>query len=265
MGMNIQEAAQRLAQAERTKQPIAPLTETNPNMTVDDAYRIQLAQIEEKKAQGATVAGLKIGLTSKAMQDMLGVYTPDYGFILNTMVHDEDAPINASAYIEPRVEFELAFYFKKTLQGTVTIDDVIDAVDYVVPSIEIIDSRIADWKIKFEDTVSDNGSSAGAILSSTKTKLSDIADITAIPVKAYKNGEFFDEATTAAVLGNPLEAVVWLANAVREYGITIQAGTFVLSGAVSKAVPFVAGDVFEADFGPLGKVRAAFAKEAVVK
>lgn len=263
--MDIQQAAQQLLQAEQTKQAIAPLTETYPAITVDDAYRIQLAQIEAKKAGGATVSGLKIGLTSKVMQEMLGVYTPDYGFILNTMVHEEDAPINASAYIQPKVEFELAFYFKKTLQGTVTVEDVIDAVDYVVPSIEIIDSRIADWKIKFEDTVSDNGSSAGAVLGSTKTKLEDIEDITAIPMKAYKNGEFFDEATSAAVLGNPLEAVVWLANAVREYGITVQAGTFVLSGAVSKAVPFEAGDVFEADFGALGRVRANFAKEAVTK
>lgn len=263
--MDIQQAAQQLAQAEQTKQPIAPFTDTVPTITVDDAYRIQLAQVEAKQAQGATVAGLKIGLTSKVMQDMLGVYTPDYGFILNTMVYDEQTPIATSAFIQPKVEFELAFYFKKTLQGTVTVDDVIDAVDYVVPAIEIIDSRIADWRIRFEDTVADNGSSAGAILGKTKTKLADIADITAVPMKAYKNGEFFDEATSAAVLGNPLEAVVWLANAVREYGITIQAGTFVLSGAVSKAVPFAAGDVFEADFGPLGKVRTTFAKEAIVK
>lgn len=263
--MDIQQAAQQLAQAEHTKQPIAPLTETHPNITVDEAYRIQLAQIEAKKAQGATVAGLKIGLTSKAMQDMLGVYTPDYGFILNTMVYDEATPVNASAFIQPKVEFELAFYFNKTLQGTVTLADVIDAVDYVVPAIEIIDSRIADWRIRFEDTVADNGSSAGAIIGSTKTKLSDIADITAVPMKAYKNGAFFDEATSAAVLGNPLEAIVWLANAVRDYGITIQAGTFALSGAVSKAVPFAAGDVFEADFGPLGSVRASFVKEAVTK
>lgn len=263
--MDIQQAAKQLLQAEQTKKPIAPFTETEPTITVDDAYRIQLAQIEAKKAQGARVAGLKIGLTSKAMQDMLGVYTPDYGFILNTMVHDEATPISVNAYIQPKAEFELAFYFKKTLQGTVTLQDVIDAVDYVVPAIEIIDSRIEDWRIRFEDTVADNGSSAGAILGSTKTKLADVVDITAVPMKAYKNGVFFDEATSAAVLGNPLEAVVWLANAVREYGITIQAGTFVLSGAVSKAVPFEAGDVFEADFGPLGNVRAAFAKEAIVK
>lgn len=263
--MDIQQAAQALRQAENTKQAIAPLTETYPTITVDDAYRIQLAQIDAKQAAGATVAGLKIGLTSKVMQDMLGVYTPDYGFILNTMVHDEDVAVDVTQYLQPKVEFELAFYFKKTLQGTVTLDDVIDAIDYVVPAIEIIDSRIADWKIKFEDTVADNGSSAGAILGATQTKLADIEDMTAIPMRAYKNGEFFDEATSAAVLGNPLEAVVWLANAVRDYGITVQAGTFVLSGAVSKAVPFEDGDVFEADFGALGRVRASFSKEAVTK
>ena len=263
--MDIQRAAQQLIQAEQTKQPIAPLTKTMPIITADDAYRIQLAQIAVKQAQGAHISGLKIGLTSKVMQDMLGVYTPDYGVILNTMVHDEQTPVFVNRYIQPKVEFELAFYFHKTVQGTVTIEDVIDAIDYVVPAIEIIDSRIADWQIRFEDTVADNGSSAGVILGKTKTKLADIADITAVPMQAFKNDVLFDEATSAAVLGNPLEAVVWLANAIREYGMTIQAGTFVLSGALSKAVPFEAGDVFEANFGGLGQVSVAFAEEAIVQ
>ena len=263
--MNIEQIAQSLLQAEQTKKPIRPLTEMYVGLTPDDSYRIQLAQIEAKKQQGAQVKGFKIGLTSKAMQEMLGIHTPDYGFILNSMVYDENTPIDPSAYIQPKVEFELAFYFKKTLQGTVTLEDVIEAVDYVVPSIELIDSRIEDWNIRFEDTIADNGSSAGAILGATKTKLADIEDISTVQMKAYKNGELFDEATSAAVLGNPLKAVVWLANAIHEYGITIQAGTFVLSGAVSKAVPFVAGDQFEADFGPLGSVRAIFSKEVVVK
>ncbi|OCS84664.1 2-keto-4-pentenoate hydratase [Caryophanon tenue] len=261
--MNIEQVAQRLLEAERTKKTIAPLTETMPHITVDDAYRIQIAQIAAKKAQGATVKGLKIGLTSKVMQDMLGVYTPDYGFILDTMVFD--STIDVTPFIQPKVEFELAFFFKQALTGTVTVEDVIAAVDYVVPAIEIIDSRIADWRIQFEDTVADNGSSAGAVLGTTKTKLVDVEDITAIPMTASKNGKAFDTATSAAVLGNPLEAVVWLANAIREYGVMIEPGMFVLSGAVSKAVTFEAGDVFEADFGALGKVSATFAKEVGIR
>ena len=261
--MDIQAAARALQEAERTKQPIAPLTDTYEVISADDAYRIQLAQIAEKQTNGDRVKGLKIGLTSKAMQDMLGVYTPDYGFILESMVFERT--IDVDRFIQPKVEFELAFVFKQALAGNVTVTDVIAAVDYVVPAIEVIDSRIADWRIKFEDTVADNGSSAGAVFGDTKTKLEDIADITAIPMTASKNGEVFDTATSAAVLGNPLEAVVWLANAIREYGVMIEPGMFVLSGAVSKAVTFEAGDVFEADFGALGKVSATFAKEVGIR
>lgn len=262
--MDIQKLAGQLLEAEATKQAIAPLTETNPSIQPADAYAIQLHQIEQKKQQGAIVKGLKIGLTSKAMQEMLGVYTPDYGFILDTMVFQETEPVPVERFLQPKVEFEIAFIFNKALKGPdVTVADVIDATDYVVPSIEIIDSRIADWKIKFEDTVADNGSSAGAILGQKATPLSAIEDITAIEMKAWKNGEMIDEATSAAVLGNPLNAVVWLANALSDYGVSIEPGMFALSGALSKAVPFEAGDSFEADFGVLGKVSATFAKVEV--
>lgn len=264
--MNIQEAAQQLLEAERTKAPIAPLTTTYKEISAQQAYHVQLAGIEEKVKNGATVKGLKIGLTSKAMQDMLNVHTPDYGFILNTMIYGEEEAITADSFLQPKVEFEIAFVFKKALSGAgVTVEDVIDAVDYVVPAVEIIDSRIADWKIKFEDTVADNGSSAGAILGSQRTKLAEIEDITAIPMTVTKNGEWMDEATSAAVLGNPLKAVVWLAQALDEYGISIEPGMFVLAGALSKAVPFTAGDRFEADFGVLGKVSTNFAKEVMMK
>lgn len=262
--MEIQKLASQLLQAEATKQAIAPLTEAEPSIQPADAYAIQLHQIEQKKRQGALVKGLKIGLTSKAMQDMLGVYTPDYGFILDTMVFQETAPVPVTRFIQPKVEFEIAFVFNKVLKGPdVTVADVIDATAYVVPAVEIIDSRIADWKIKFEDTVADNGSSAGAILGGKATPLSEIEDITAIRMNVSKNGEYIDGATSAAVLGNPLNAVVWLANEICHYGVQIEPGMFVLSGALSKAVPFGAGDYFEADFGVLGKVSATFAKVEV--
>jgi len=264
--MDIQYLSNQLIQAEVTKQPIAPLTETNPNITPADAYAIQLAQIEQKKARGAKVKGLKIGLTSKAMQEMLGVYTPDYGFVLDTMVFDEAQGLESVQFIQPKVEFEIAFVFNKALKGpNVTVQDVIDATAYVVPAIEIIDSRIADWKIKFEDTVADNGSSAGAILGSKRTLLRDINDISKIKMTVMKNGEFLDEATSDAVLGNPLNAIVWLANEVGTYGISIEPGMFVLSGALSKAVLFEQGDRFTADFGVLGNVTVFIAKEVVMK
>lgn len=256
--MEIQKIARKLLDAELFKQPIAPLTESETSITADDAYRIQLYQIERKVSEGAVVKGLKIGLTSKVMQEMLNVHTPDYGFILDTMVFQEHRAIDTEQFIQPKVEFEIAFVFKKALQGpNVTVQDVIDATDYIVPSIEIIDSRIENWRIKFEDTVADNGSSAGAILGTRKTLLSNV-DIADIGMTVYKNDECIDKATSDAVLGNPLNAVVWLANEVSRYAISIQPGMFVLSGALSKALPFTNGDHFKADFGELGEVSISF-------
>ena len=264
--MNIEKIAEQLLAAEQTKQPIQPLTETYTAISPKEAYEIQLAQIQRKINDGATVKGLKIGLTSKAMQEMLGVYTPDYGFVLDSMVYDEVSALDGRQFIQPKVEFEIAFVFKKALKGpNITVADVIDAVDYVVPAVEVIDSRIVDWKIKFEDTVADNGSSAGAILGQKKTPLANIQDITNVKMTVTQNGEFLDEATSAAVLGNPLNAVVWLVNEVSAYDISIEPGMFVLAGALSKAVLFEAGDVFEADFSELGKVSVNILQEAVKK
>lgn len=264
--MSIQIMAKALLEAERTKKPIAPLTESNKNITAAEAYAVQLAQVRQKINRGAKVKGLKIGLTSKAMQEMLNVYTPDYGFILDTMVYDEVDGLLTDSFIQPKVEFEIAFVFDKELKGPkVTVQDVIDATAYVVPAVEIIDSRIENWNIKFVDTVADNGSSAGAILGKKRTPLKDIDDITSIPMIVKKNGEFLDEAKSSAVLGNPLNAVVWLANEVSAYDISIKPGMFVLSGALSKAVTFEPGDEFEADFGILGKVNANIMKEVVKK
>jgi len=263
--MDLQTIAQKLRDAEISKQPIAPLTETEKNITADDAYRIQLHQIQQKISEGAVVKGLKIGLTSKAMQEMLNVHTPDYGFVLDSMVYAEHAAVDTEQFIQPKVEFEIAFVFKETLKGPgVTIEDVIRATDYVVPSVDIIDSRIEDWRIKFEDTVADNGSSAGALLGSKKTPLAAI-DIADIAMTVYKNGESIDQATSSAVLGNPLNAVVWLANEVGRFDIAIEPGMFALSGALSKAVPFTDGDRFTADFGELGEVSISFQPAEVTK
>ncbi|MDN7242243.1 2-keto-4-pentenoate hydratase [Planococcus sp. N028] len=263
--MELQAIAQKLRDAEIAKKPIAPLTETEAQLTAEDAYRIQLHQIQQKVSEGAVVRGLKIGLTSKAMQEMLNVHTPDYGFVLDTMVFQEQSAINAERFIQPKVEFEIAFVFKEALKGPgVTVEDVIRATDYVVPSIEIIDSRIEDWRIKFEDTVADNGSSAGALLGSKRTSLADI-DIANIRMTVFKNEEVIDSATSSAVLGNPLNAVVWLANEVGRYDIAIEPGMFVLSGALSKALPFANGDRFQADFGEVGDVRISFQPAEVKK
>lgn len=259
--MDIQKAASRLAQAEQEKTPIPPLTSGAEAISVEDAYGIQLLQIQKKLQQGAQVKGLKIGLTSKVMQDMFNVRTPDYGHVLDSMVYTEDKAVNMDAFIQPKVEFEIAFILKEDLQGPgVTMEDVLAATDYVVPAIEIIDSRIENWQFKFEDTVADNGSSAGAIFGTKRTS-PDAVDLAEVEMTVYKNGEMFDSAKGEAVMGHPAKAVAWLANAVAEYGITLKAGYFVLAGALSKAVPFETDDVFTADFSELGEVAISFARE----
>lgn len=259
--MNIQQAATSLLLAEENKQPIAPFTSSTEEISVEEAYAIQLFQINEKLKAGATVKGLKIGLTSKVMQEMFNVDTPDFGHILDDMVFDASEPINHQSFIQPKVEFEIAFILKEDLQGPgITAEDVLAATDYVVPAIEIIDSRIADWQFKFEDTVADNGSSAGVVLGTQRTAIQSV-DLSQVVMRAYHNGELFDEATGAAVMGHPANAVAWLANMVGVYDIPLKKGYFILAGALSKAVPFIGGDSFTAKFEGLGEVSVMFNKE----
>ncbi|MCM3767785.1 2-keto-4-pentenoate hydratase [Neobacillus niacini] len=258
--MDIQKAAAALLEAESEKKTIEPFTSTAEEISVEDAYQIQLCQIRRKVENGAVIVGKKVGLTSKAMQEMLKVNQPDYGHILNNMVYNEDEIISVEPFIQPKVEFEIAFVLKKDLQGPgITLNDVIEATDYIVPAVEIIDSRIRDWEIKFEDTVADNGSSAGAILGKQSAAITEV-DLADIGMKVYRNGELLDAATSAAVMGNPALAVAWLANEIGSYGISLRAGEFILAGALSKAIAVEAGDTFTAEFDHLGSVSASFGK-----
>lgn len=194
------------------------------------------------------------------MQEMLNVNEPDYGHLLNDMMYGDGDTISLNKFIQPRIEFEIAFVLKRDLTGPgVTMNDVIDATDYVVPALEIIDSRIKDWQIKFEDTVADNGSSAGAIIGSTNAKLDDL-DLAKVAMTVSRNGEFLDSAFGSAVMGHPAEAVAWLANALGSYGISLYAGEVILSGALSKAIPIEDGDTFTAEFENIGAVTATFKK-----
>lgn len=257
--MDIKQASEALLKAEKTKETIDPFTSHHP-ITKDEAYQIQLRTIDYKVKQGAKIVGKKIGLTSKAMQEMLGVDIPDYGHLLDNMIYKEEEAVSISQFIQPRVEFEIGFVLKEKLQGPgVTDEDVIRATDYVVPAIEIIDSRIHDWKFKFEDTVADNGSSAGAILGEGRKALNEI-DLPKVKMDVYKNNEQIDSAYGSAVLGNPIKAVAWLANEVGAYDITLNPGEIILAGALAKAVPIEAGDSFKADFENLGTVTASFKK-----
>ncbi|MFC3041809.1 2-keto-4-pentenoate hydratase [Virgibacillus xinjiangensis] len=260
MPVTIDDGVFSILDAEKTRKPIEPFTFSSRGISVDEAYQIQLGYVRERTEKGAAIVGKKIGLTSKAMQEMLGVDQPDYGHLLDDMIYENASLISISPFIKPRVEFEIAFILKKDLKGPgVTAENVMDATDYVVPAIEIIDSRIRDWKIKFEDTVSDNGSSAGAIFGEGTCSL-DAIDLPNVEMKVYKNDKFLDEATGAAVMGNPVAAVAWLANAVGEYDISLKAGEKILAGALSKAVDIEGGETFKAEFSGLGTVTATFEK-----
>ena len=251
--------AEMLLAAEQSQKPIPPLTESDPGISVEEAYGIQLLVMEMKKSRGQVVVGKKIGLTSLAMQNMLGVKEPDYGHILDGMVVMEAEKIRTTDLIKPRIEGELAFVLKEDLQGPgVTLTEVIRCSEGVIPSLEIIDSRIVDWKIKLPDTVADNASSARIVLGGTITSLHSL-DLRTVGMVLEKNGEVVATAAGAAVLGHPAQAVAWLANKLAAYGIALRKGEVILSGSLTAAMPIGAGDFVRADFGPLGDVKIKFA------
>jgi 2-keto-4-pentenoate hydratase len=256
--LNIQKIAEDLLEAEKNNQPIEPLTNRFPTISVEDAYNIQLQQIEKKVTNGATIVGKKIGLTSKVMQNMFQVNEPDYGHLLDDMINLDGETISLDEFAQPKLEFEIAFVLKEDLKGPgITILDVIKATDYIAPAFEIIDSRIKNWNIRFEDTVADNGSSARAIIGGNPTRIEEV-DLAHLGMVVYKNGKFLDSAAGAAVMGNPARAVAWLANALGKYDISLHAGEVVLSGALSAAVPIESGDTFTAEFAHIGSVSASF-------
>ncbi|HEV7581694.1 MAG TPA: 2-keto-4-pentenoate hydratase [Mycobacterium sp.] len=252
------ELAADLAQAERSRVPIAPLTSANPDIDVVDAYEIQLINIRQRIAEGARVLGHKVGLSSKAMQQMMGVDEPDYGHLLDEMQVFEDTPVKAGRYLYPRVEVEVGFILSADLPGAgCTEDDVLAATEALVPSIELIDTRITDWKIALCDTIADNASSAGFVLGKARVSPGDI-DVKTIDAVLTRNGEVIAEGRSDAVLGNPVTAVAWLARKVESFGVRLQKGDVVLPGSCTRAIDARAGDEFVADFTGLGSVHLSF-------
>ncbi|MFH0847833.1 MAG: fumarylacetoacetate hydrolase family protein [Chloroflexota bacterium] len=252
--------AAELLTAERLRKPVAPLMERFPELTVDDAYAIQIRVIQQKMSAGAVVVGKKIGLTSRAMQDMFGVREPDYGLILNTAVVPESVPLSLTRLIQPRVESEICFVLKEDLKGPgVNVAKVLQATCGVMPALEIIDSRFRDWKIKIQDTVADSASNAAIILGSKLTRIEDL-DLRLIGLTLERDGEVVATASGAAVLGNPAEAVAWLANRLGEYDVnfSLKAGEFIMSGSLTAALPVAAGTSVRATFDRLGSVSARF-------
>lgn len=250
--------AEALYWAEVRREPIEPLTDRHPELTVREAYEIQLLVLERKLREGGRVVGKKIGLTSPAMQRMLGVDQPDYGHLLDRMQVADGGTIERWRLIQPRIEGEIAFLLKKDLTGPgVGIEDVLVATERVVPALEVIDSRIRDWRIRLADTIADNASSGAFVLGETWHRAEDF-DLAEVEMVLRRRGEEVLQGKGEAVLGHPARAVAWLANALAEFGIGLKAGEIVLSGSLGAAQAVESGDEVEADFGAFGRVSVRF-------
>lgn len=250
------EIAKKLYEADQNNQPIEQITKTYEGLTVDDAYEIQLLNVQKKLDEGNVITGKKIGLTSLAMQKSLGVDTPDFGFLYNSM-EVKDGVIKKDDILQPRMEGELAFILKEDLKDNATVQDVLDATDYVVPALEIVGSRIKDWKLTIVDTVADNASCGMYLLSDIKIDPKEV-DLKEIEMSLYKNDELINQGKGSAVLGDPANAVLWLANSLGKYEVKLNAGDIILAGALTAAIPAVSGDEFTCDYGEFGKLSIKF-------
>jgi 2-oxopent-4-enoate hydratase len=257
------ELADALWQAETTRQPIAPLTEQYDDLAIEDAYAIQGINVRRRIDRGASVIGRKVGLTSKPMQELLGVDEPDYGVLLDEMYVEEGDEVDLARLLQPRIEAELAFVMGRDLEGPgVTAPRALAAIAGVLPALEIVDSRVADWRIKLIDTVADNAS-CGLLTVGGKLTSVERVDLRLIGMALSRNGEVIDTGAGAAILGNPARCVAWLANKFAAFGATLRAGDIILPGAVHRMVPVRPGDVFRAEFADVGPVTVMFSNGKV--
>jgi 2-keto-4-pentenoate hydratase len=255
---DVDRIAQELMAADRARLPIEQLSATSPDMALGDAYRVQQSQVETRIAGGETIVGWKVGLTSAAMQQQLGVDQPDYGPVLSGWHLPDGATIDRSSLIAPRVEAEIGFLLKAPLQGPgVTAADVLRATESVTAAIEVIDSRIRDWKLTLVDTVADMASCARVLLGSDRIDPSGL-DLRLVGVALDRDGEVVETGAGAAVLGDPVAAVAWAANTLGPLGVVLEAGQFVIPGAMHASVPAEAGQTFRARFDRLGSVTVRF-------
>ncbi len=254
----IQKYGDELYDALIARKAVAPLTDREPEITIEDAYKIQQRMIQRRLDKGETIVGKKIGVTSKVVMDMLKVDQPDFGMMTSGMVFNEGEAIPVDTMIAPKAEAEVAFVLKQDLMGPgISAADVLRATDFVVPCFEIVDSRIADWKIKIQDTVADNASCGVLTLGGTCKSPRDI-DLALAGMVLEKNGEVISTSTGAAVQGSPVNAIAWLANTLGRLGIGLKAGEIILSGSQSPLVPVKAGDSLVCSVGGLGSCSVRF-------
>ena len=260
---DIEQAAADLLAAEASRRQIGLMSQRFPGMTLDDAYAIQSAQMAQKLASGRTIAGWKIGLTSKVMQQALKIDTPDSGVLYDDMVFEDGATVPAGRFIQPRVEAEIAFVMKSALDGEVTREAVLAATDYVAPSLEILDTRIlrqdpATGQSRIiTDTVSDNAANAGVVLG-TAQHAPDAHDLRWTGAIVRVNGEVESTGLGAAVQDDPVMGLVWLARRMHQYGQRIEAGQIILSGSFIAPIECPPGTRIDADFGAFGQVQIGF-------
>ncbi len=256
----IRDAAERLLVAERTRTPMRQLSQQYPQLTFDDAYAIQRAGVELRLAEGLTVKGRKIGLTSRAMQQSVNITEPDYGVLYDDMFFADGSTVPLDRFIAIRIEVELAFVLGRPLEGpNCTLFDVLNATDYVTPAIEILDSRIqmkdpvSGSARTIIDTISDNAADAGIITGGRAVRPHDV-DLRWVSALLYQNGVIEESGVAAAVLNHPANGVAWLANKLALHGIGLEAGQVLLAGSFTRPVWVHAGDTFHIDYGPLGSI-----------
>ena len=254
----IRQLGDELYEALTAGKTLSPLTSRGFDITIEDAYHIQQRMLARRLDKGERVIGKKIGVTSKAVMNMLGVHQPDFGYLLDGMVYNEGESIPMNTLIQPKAEGEIAFLMKKDLMGPgVTAADVLAATEGVMACFEIVDSRIQDWKIKIQDTVADNAS-CGVFVLGDKVVDPKKVDLSLCGMVLEKNGEIVVTGAGAATLGNPVNAMVWLTNTLGRLGSPLKAGDVVLSGALGAMVPVQAGDSLRCTIGGIGGCSVRF-------
>lgn len=248
-----------LYEALRSRSMVSPLTEREPEITIEDAYHVSLRMVERRVEDGEQIVGKKIGVTSKAVMNMLNVHQPDFGYLTDRMVYGngEEMPIS-ELLIQPRAEGEIAFVLKRDLAGPgITAADVIRATDFVMPCFEVVDSRVKDWQIKIQDTVADNASCGLLVLGDRKVDPRKL-DLSTVGMVVEKNGDLLSTGAGAAALGSPINCVVWLANTLGKLGVPLKAGELILSGSLVPLEPVVAGDTMHVSIGGIGTASVRF-------
>ncbi|MFX0577754.1 2-keto-4-pentenoate hydratase [Nocardia nepalensis] len=258
----VEAAAARLIRAAANRQPCAPVRDLIGSTDVSAAYAVQERLTAARLDAGATMVGRKIGLTSPAVQAQLGVDRPDFGVLFADMQCSQEQVVAMDRLLQPKIEAEVAFVLDRDLDdGPLDIDSVGRAVAYAAPALEIVDSRIAEWDITYGDTVADNASSGLFVIGSARRGLNEFRPVD-VTMSMRINGREVSTGTGSACLGDPLEALRWLARTAREFGDPLRAGQIILSGALGPMAPVVAGDHVTAEIGGLGLVQARFAGAA---